>query len=89
MVDVLNPEHTASKTLNTTLEANEVTTLEAQNEAPENNHHISAAAETQPAEPASQTSEPTSHAEVSAPAGEPHVQNQPDAESQEAAPQAV
>ena len=42
MVDVLNPEHTASKTLNTTLEANEVTTLETQNEAPENNHHISA-----------------------------------------------
>ena len=48
MVDVLNPEHTASKTLNTTLEANELTTLETQTEAPENNHHISAAAETQP-----------------------------------------
>ncbi len=48
MVDVLNPEHTASKTLNTTLEANEVATLETQTEAPENNHHISAAAETQP-----------------------------------------
>ena len=82
MVDVLNPEHTASKTLNTTLEANEVTTLEAQNEAPENNHHISAVAETQPAEPNSQTSaqaEPTSEAEISAAAPEP----------QAAAPQAV
>ena len=69
MVDVLNPEHTASKTLNTTLEANEVTTLETQNEALENNHHISAVAETQPAEPNSQTSaqaEPTSEAEISA-----------------------
>ena len=50
MVDVLNPEHTESKTLNTTLEANEVTAVETQTDAPESNHHFSAAAETQPRE---------------------------------------
>ena len=50
MVDVLNPEHTGSKTLNTTLEANEVTAVETQTDAPESNHHFSAAAETQPRE---------------------------------------
>ncbi len=89
MVDVLNPEHTASKTLNTTLEANEVTTLQTQNQAPENNHHISAAAETQPAEPNSQTSEPTSHAEAPAAQSERPVEAQPMAEPQAAAPQAA
>ena len=61
MVDVLNPEHTASKTLNTTLEANELTTLETQNEAPENNHHISAAAETQPTEQAAAEQHSAAH----------------------------
>ncbi|MEO6964324.1 MAG: S1 RNA-binding domain-containing protein, partial [Acidobacteriaceae bacterium] len=48
MVNVLNPEHTESKTLNTTLEANEVAAAETQTDASEPNHNISASAETQP-----------------------------------------
>jgi small subunit ribosomal protein S1 len=90
MVDVLNPEHTASKTLNTTLEANEVSTLETQNPAPENNHHISAVAETQPAEPNTQSSVPAIHqAAEAATVSEPQVQTQPEPAPQAAAAQAV
>src|SRR5665213_1042291 len=61
MVDVLNPEHTESKTLNTTLEVNEIATVETQTEAPESNHNLSASAETQHVLPA----EALEHAENS------------------------
>jgi small subunit ribosomal protein S1 len=45
MVDVLNPEHTESKPLNTQLEANDTATVTAEADAPESTHNFSAAAE--------------------------------------------
>jgi small subunit ribosomal protein S1 len=45
MVDVLNPEKTESKPLNTELEANAVATVTAEADAPESTHNFSAQAE--------------------------------------------
>ena len=50
MVDVLNPEHTESKPLNTELEATEIATVAAEADAPESTHNFSASAENQHAE---------------------------------------
>jgi small subunit ribosomal protein S1 len=51
MVDVLNPEHTESKPLNTTeLETNPTATAAPETDAHASNHNLSAAAEIQPAE---------------------------------------
>lgn len=47
MVDVLNPEHTESKPLNTELEPHEVGTVTAEADAPESTHNFSAQAEDQ------------------------------------------
>jgi small subunit ribosomal protein S1 len=47
MVNVLNPEHTESKPLNTELESNAVATVAAEADAPESTHNFSASAENQ------------------------------------------
>ncbi len=51
MIDVLNPEHTESKPLNTTeLETHEIATAAPEPAATESNHNLSASTENQPAE---------------------------------------
>ena len=66
MVDVLNPEHTESKPLNTTeLEPTEIAAAATEVDAPESTHNFSASAEDHPA---SQQTE-HSHAEAHQPEG--------------------
>jgi small subunit ribosomal protein S1 len=74
MVDVLNPEQTESKPLNTTeLETNVTATDAPKAEAHESNHNFSASAENQPAENHSAVHE---HAEHSAAPQQNHAENQ-------------